>query len=107
MSEDNQTNSTPPEETGRNVIAVDSGGNAHPLEKNEAPKAAETTESPATTSQTKQTGTPMTEPSKTEHSTAPTVAPVVIKQSGGKGLAAFALDFMTIAWSVTSMICER
>ena len=91
MSEDNQTNSTPPEETGRNVIAVDSGGNAHPLEKNEAPKAAETTESPATTSQTKQTGTPMTEPSKTEHSTAPTVAPVVIKQSGGKGLAAFAL----------------
>ena len=91
MSEDNQTNSTPPEETGRNVIAVDSGGNARPPEKNEAPKAAETTESPATTSQTKQTGTPMTEPSKTEHSTAPAVAPVVIKQSGGKGLAAFAL----------------
>ena len=91
MSEDNQTNSTPPEETGRNVIAVDSGGNARPPEKNEAPKVAETTESPATTSQTKQTGTPMTEPSKTEYSTAPAVAPVVIKQSGGKGLAAFAL----------------
>lgn len=70
---------------------MDSGGNAHPLEKTRAPKAAETTESPATTSQTKQTGTPHDRAQQPKHSTARTVAPVVIKQSGGKGLAAFAL----------------
>ena len=42
MSEDNQTNNTPPEETSRNVIAVDSGGNAHPPESAEQPEKTET-----------------------------------------------------------------
>ena len=100
MSEDNQQKNTLPEETERNVITVDSGGNAHrPSEsdrqpqKHETPEVADSAETrhSAPYSKNNQTGTPMTEPSKNEQNAAPTVAPVVIKQSGGKGLAAGAL----------------
>ena len=100
MSEDNQQKNTLPEETERNVITVDSGGNAHrPSESDRQPQKPETPEAAtaaeprhsAPYSKNNQTGSPMTEPSKNEQNAASTVAPVVIKQSGGKGLAACAL----------------